>query len=178
MNDMLPSNEPAQPGFCRVNTVTRQGAPGGESLLEWLRDELDCLDVRKGCDTGHCGACAVLVDGLPVKSCSVLAQEVGARHVHTLSGLSLLKDPAVVAVLAAVDQRQPFQCGYCVPAFVLAAIALLREAPDPMEADIHAAFAGLLCRCTGYLPIVEMVMLAARSLQDGAPGQGRDGRTI
>ena len=175
MSETPSSNDPGQAGFCRVNTVARLEVPAGESLLEWLREATDCVDVRKGCDTGHCGACAVLVDGVPVKSCSVLAQEAGARDVHTLAGLSLLDQPATQAVLAAAEQRQPFQCGYCMPAFMLAAIALLQDTPDPTDAQIRDAFAGLLCRCTGYLPIVDMVGLAARLLRGASPGG--EGRT-
>lgn len=177
MSDTLPSNQSAATGFCRVNTLARHDAPCKESLLEWLRDTADCVDVRQGCDTGHCGACAVLMDGLPVKSCSVLAQEAQGRDIHTLSGLSQLKHPAAAAVLAATEQSQPFQCGYCMPAFMLAAIALLQDKPEPTAAEIRNAFAGLLCRCTGYQPIVEMVFLAARMLRSAGADEQRTGRS-
>jgi carbon-monoxide dehydrogenase small subunit len=167
MNDQLSLINHREDGFCRVNSIPQSGAPNGETLLEWLRDAAHCVDVRKGCDTGHCGTCAVIVDGMPVKSCSVMAREVQTRDVFTLSGLPMLKHrPTVVAVLDATERLRPFQCAYCSPAFIIAAVDLLQDMPSPTEAAIREAFTGLLCRCTGYQPIVDMVLLAADLLQN------------
>lgn len=154
-----------QSGFCRVNMVVLHDIPGAETLLEWLRENAGCVDVRQGCDTGHCGTCAVLIDGMPVKSCSMLAIEAHGRDVYTLSGLAQLPCPEVRAVLKATEQMRPFQCGYCVSPFLLAAIELLQETPKPTEVQIRTAFTGLLCRCTGYQSIVDMVLKAARMLE-------------
>lgn len=152
-------------GFCRVNEVVLHDVPGPETLLEWLRDTASCVDVRQGCDTGHCGSCAVLVNGVPVKSCSMLAREAEGHDVYTLSGLALLECPEAQAVMKAAEQIQPFQCGYCVSPFLLAAIQLLHETPAPTEVQVREALIGLLCRCTGYQSIVDMVLQAAQLLE-------------
>jgi len=155
---------------CRVNAVVHPPSSGAETLLEWLRGSAGCTDVRQACDTGHCGACAVLVDGRAVKSCSVLAGEVEGREVLTLAGLESASRPAARAVLDAVATMRPFQCGYCQPAFVIAAIDLLGSEAAPSECAVREAFTGLLCRCTGYQSIVGAVLLATRTLQASTPG--------
>lgn len=173
MNKLQTSSSDDSHGFCRVNTVTQTDPADAQTFLAWLRDTANCADVRKGCDTGHCGSCAVIVDGMSVKSCSVLAHEVRHRDVYTLAGLPLLDLPAAKAVMKASEQLRPFQCGYCASAFLIAAIDHLQDMPQPTESTIRAAFAGLLCRCTGYQPIVDMVLLAARLLLDSHSDGGR-----
>lgn len=154
-----------QSGFCRVNAVELRETPHSETLLEWLRDTAGQVDVHQGCDTGHCGSCAVLLDGMPVKSCSMLALEADGRDIHTLSGLTQLPHREVQAVLKATQHTKPFQCGYCVAPFLLAAIGLLRKVSSPTEDEVRHAFTGVLCRCTGYQSIVDMVLAAARILE-------------
>lgn len=161
MKNLLPLRDGPDRGFCSVNSEPHTGIPDAETLQEWLREAVGCADIRKGCDTGHCGTCAVLVDGISVKSCSVLAREVHDRHVYTLSGLRGLDHLTVQAVLEATEQLRPFQCGYCISGFIIAAIDHLLDTPQPTEATVRDAFAGLLCRCTGYQGIVDMVLLAA-----------------
>lgn len=152
--------------FCVVNGKCQTGHPGAETMLEWLREKADCTEVHRACGTGHCGACAVIVDGRTLKSCTALACELQGRQVFTLSGLARSGRPAAVALLNAIEASKPFQCGYCQPAFVFAALDLLERDPMPSESRIRSEFAGLLCRCTGYQSIVETVSIAARALRE------------
>lgn len=154
-----------------VNETRQAGPTGGETLLEWLREQVRCTDVRQGCDTGHCGVCAVLVDGRPVKACSMLACELEGLPVITRSALELTRTRAVEALTAAIGKAQPFQCGYCESAFMMAAVDLLEREPGATEASVRHAFSGLLCRCTGYQSIVDAVLVAASSLSPMPRGE-------
>ena len=128
-------------------------------LLELLRDTLGLTGTKQGCDGGECGACTVLVDGAPRLACLTLAAAVEGREVETIEGLG--RSGRMGALQQAFHERLGTQCGFCTPGMVMAAEALLRREPRPSEAQIRAALAGNLCRCTGYVKIVESVQAAA-----------------
>jgi 4-hydroxybenzoyl-CoA reductase subunit gamma len=128
-------------------------------LLEVLRDTLALTGTKQGCDGGECGACTVLVDGEPRLACITLASAVAGREVETIEGLA--RSGRMGALQQAFHERLGTQCGFCTPGMVMAAEALLRREPRPSEAQIRDALAGNLCRCTGYVKIVESVQAAA-----------------
>lgn len=132
-------------------------------LADFLRDDLMLTGTKRGCETGVCGACSVLVDGEAVKSCIALAVQVAGREITTIEGLAIggLLHP----VQEAFVEHGGLQCGYCTPGFVIAAIALLNENPNPRVEEVRAGLSGNLCRCTGYVGIVESVMAAAEKLR-------------
>ncbi len=128
-------------------------------LVYLLREDLGLTGTNVGCDTSSCGACTVLVDGDAVKSCTVLAVAADGSEVTTIEGIADGDEPHPVQ--RAFREQHALQCGYCTPGFVVAAVALLRENPDPSEQEIRHALEGNLCRCTGYQPIVAAVRAAA-----------------
>ena len=128
------------------------------TLLALLREEAGLTGTKEGCGNGECGACAVLLDDEPVRSCLVLAQEADGREVTTVEGLS--DNGALAPLQQAFVDAGAVQCGYCTPGFLLAAHALLTTDPHPDRAAILTAFGGHLCRCTGYETIIEAVELA------------------
>jgi carbon-monoxide dehydrogenase small subunit len=132
-------------------------------LIDFLRDGLGLTGVKPSCDTQVCGACTVLVDGLPVSSCTFLAADTDGREVTTIEGLA--EGDALHPVQQAFVDCQATQCGYCTPGFVLAVEALLACLSDPTDEDIYHALEGNICRCTGYRPIVEAVRRAVRLRQ-------------
>ena len=135
-----------------------------KTLLDALRTDLDLTGTKHGCDLGECGACTVLLDGRPVLSCLTLALQVGERAVTTVEGLG---DGAEADSLqVAFAELGAAQCGYCTPAMLLSARALLDAQPDPTADEINHALAGNLCRCTGYVKIREAVQLAAARDQE------------
>lgn len=143
-----------------VNGVTTELlVPGHRTLLEVLRDDLGLVGTKHGCDLGECGACTVLVDGRPVLSCLLLAVQVGDRPVTTIEGLADSGRPDPLQT--AFAELGAAQCGYCTPAMLLTARALLDDTPDPSRDEIKQALAGNLCRCTGYNKILEAVEVAA-----------------
>ena len=127
-------------------------------LLQLLRGE-GLHSVKHGCETGDCGACTVLLDGRPVVSCIMLAAQAADRRVETLEGLN--GRPEVVRLQRAFAATGAIQCGYCTPAMVVAASALLGLSPRATEEEVRDALAGVLCRCTGYVKPVEAVLGAA-----------------
>ncbi len=134
-------------------------------MVDFLRRDRGLTGTHMGCDTAQCGACTVLVDGRPVKSCSVLALQLAGRSVTTIEGLA----PAgggLHPVQEAFVACHGLQCGFCTPGMVLSAVGLLAEQPQPSEAQIVEALDGNLCRCTGYVNIVAAVRQAA-----GLPAQ-------
>lgn len=133
-------------------------------LVHLLRDTLGLTGTHVGCDTAQCGACTVLLDGLAVKSCSVLALQVQGRAVTTIEGLAGAGG-ALHPVQEAFVACHGLQCGFCTPGMVMAATCLLRETPRPTEAQIVHALEGNLCRCTGYVNIVAAVQQAAAMLE-------------
>ena len=130
-------------------------------LAYFLRDQLGLKGTNVGCDTTSCGTCTVLVDGESVKSCNVLAVQADGCEVTTVEGLA--KGDELHPVQQAFHEQHALQCGYCTPGFVMATISLLKENPNPSEAEIREGLEGNLCRCTGYHNIVKAVQAAARA---------------
>ncbi len=135
------------------------------TLLEVLRNELELTGTNEGCATGDCGACTVLLDGLPVTACLVLALDAHGRQVTTVEGLATAEE--LHPLQRAFVERGAIQCGYCTPGLIISAYALLQENPRPDEAAVRLAIAGNLCRCTGYTKVVEAVLAAAEAMYAG-----------
>ena len=131
-------------------------------LVELLRGPLALTGTHQGCDTAQCGACTVLVDGEAVKSCSILALQVQGREVTTVESLAQGDRPH--ALQEAFMACHGLQCGFCTPGVLMSACALLRQEPNPSEAQITEALEGNLCRCTGYVNIIASVQQAAQTL--------------
>jgi aerobic carbon-monoxide dehydrogenase small subunit len=132
-------------------------------LVHFLRETLGLTGTHIGCDTTHCGACTVLLDGQPVKSCTVLAVQADGRDVLTVEGLE--KDGVLDPIQEGFWQEHGLQCGFCTPGMMLTGYALLARNPDPSELEIRQAISGNLCRCTGYVNIVKAVQHAAAKRQ-------------
>jgi carbon-monoxide dehydrogenase small subunit len=128
-------------------------------LVHFLREELGLTGTHIGCDTSGCGACTVLVDGVPIKSCTYLAVQADGRSVETVEGL--MNGGALHPIQAAFKEEHGLQCGFCTPGMMLTAKALLASNPDPSEEDVRWAISGNVCRCTGYMNIVRAVRSAA-----------------
>jgi len=139
-----------------------------KTLLEVLREDLGLIGTKHGCELGECGACAVLLDGVPVLSCLVLGVECEDRQVTTVEGLA--RGPDLHPLQAAFADLGAAQCGYCTPGILCTAKALLDENPKPSRATVTEALSGNICRCTGYLQIFEAVEEGARRLrEEGGP---------
>jgi 4-hydroxybenzoyl-CoA reductase subunit gamma len=128
-------------------------------LVDVLRDAIGLTGTKQGCDGGECGACTVLVDGAPRLACITLAASVEGRRVETIEGL--VEGGRMSRLQQAFHEKLGTQCGFCTPGMVMAAEALLRRNAQPSEAEIREALAGNLCRCTGYVKIIESVQAAA-----------------
>ena len=141
-------------------------------LAALLRDEFSLTGTHIGCDTSQCGCCTVLLDGVAVKSCTLLAVQVQGRAVTTIEGLAG-GQPAghLHPVQAAFTECHALQCGFCTPGMVMATVSLLKDNPLPSDAEIEQGLAGNLCRCTGYINIATAVRQAARVMQAAAPTQ-------
>ena len=135
-------------------------------LVHFLRDTLGMTGTHIGCDTSSCGACTVLVDGVPMKSCTMFAVQANGRAISTVEGL--LQGGAHHPIQTGFHEEHGLQCGYCTPGMMLTATALLAENPDPSEEEIRWALSGNLCRCTGYQNIVKAVQHAARLMREEA----------
>jgi aerobic-type carbon monoxide dehydrogenase small subunit (CoxS/CutS family) len=140
-----------------------------KTLLEVLREDLRLTGTKHGCELGECGACAVLLDGEPVLSCLVLAPECAGRRVETVEGM--VKDGRLDPLQEMFADLGGAQCGYCTPGILVTARALLDREPNPSRELIREAISGNLCRCTGYLQIIEAIEAAAR-LRGPAPADG------
>jgi aerobic-type carbon monoxide dehydrogenase small subunit (CoxS/CutS family) len=138
-------------------------------LIDVLRDA-GYTSVKRGCETGDCGACTVLVDGVPLASCVLFAGQVEGRAVTTVEALGTPEHPH--PLMAAMVDAGAVQCGFCTPGMILSAKALLDENPTPTAEDVKAALDGHLCRCTGYVKQVEAVLDAAARLRRGATAAG------
>jgi len=132
-------------------------------LVHYLRDELRLTGTHIGCDTTHCGACTVLLDGKPVKSCTLFAVQADGRNVSTVEGLELGGE--LHAVQKAFKEEHALQCGFCTPGMMMSAVALLERNPAPSELEIRQAISGNLCRCTGYVNIVKAIQHAAADMR-------------
>ncbi len=132
------------------------------TLLEVLRDELELTGPKKGCDTGECGACTVIMDGKPVVSCLVLAVEAQGKDILTIEGVS--KNGELHPIQKAFIEHGALQCGFCTPGMILSAKSLLDRNPKPTEEEVRRAIAGNLCRCTGYVKIVEAILAVSKEL--------------
>jgi 4-hydroxybenzoyl-CoA reductase subunit gamma len=137
-----------------------EAVPDNLLLLDFLREVLRLTGTKTGCDGGECGACTVLVDDRPRLSCLTLAASVEGRRVDTVE--SLAPDGRLSAVQRGFHEKLGSQCGYCTPGFVMASEGLLRRNPQPSEAEIREALGSNICRCTGYVKIIEAVKHAAR----------------
>jgi aerobic carbon-monoxide dehydrogenase small subunit len=128
-------------------------------LIHFVRDDLDLTGSHIGCDTGNCGACSMLVDGLLVKSCMMLAVQADGTKIETVEGLA--HDGELNALQQAFSDHHALQCGYCTPGMLMSATALLRNNASPSEEEIRKGIQGNICRCTGYVNIVEAIKAAA-----------------
>ena len=135
-------------------------------LVHFLRQTLGLTGTHVGCDTTSCGACTVLLDGTPVKSCTVLAVQADGRSVQTVEGLAA--GGTLHPIQQAFHEQHGLQCGYCTPGMMLTSVALLAENPDPSEEEIRWAISGQICRCTGYQNIVKAVQQAGAALREGS----------
>lgn len=127
-----------------------------KTLLEVLREDLGLTGTKRGCDLGTCGACTVLIDGKPYLSCLTLAADVQGKKVMTIEGLS--SDGGLHPLQKAFVEKGAIQCGFCTPGMILTAKAFLDEHPNPSEGEVKKAISGNLCRCTGYVKIVEAIL--------------------
>ena len=135
-------------------------------LLDLLRDQLNLTGTRRGCDMGTCGCCAVLLDGRPVLSCLTLALEADGASVTTIEGVAALGgNGGLHPIQEAFVQTGGSQCGFCTPGFIISAVGLLQRNPDPSELEIREAISGNVCRCTGYIAIIEAIHRAAAVLR-------------
>jgi carbon-monoxide dehydrogenase small subunit len=133
------------------------------TLLEVLREELGLTGAKEGCDEGTCGACTVLVDGVPWLACLTLIGEVHGKEVQTVEGLA--RGAALHPLQEAFLEKGAVQCGFCTPGMLMTAKALLAERPQPSSEDVREALEGSLCRCTGYAKIVDAVVAAGEKLK-------------
>jgi carbon-monoxide dehydrogenase small subunit len=165
------SAPPAGPDTVRLaltvnGTPVEVGVETGDYLLDILRERLGLTGTKRSCDTEVCGACTVLVDGLPVSSCTLLAWEARGRRVETIEGLA--RDGRLHPVQEAFLAASAFQCGFCTPGMIVTVKALLEEDPDASSETVKAWLRGNICRCTGYVSILAAVRSAQRRLRESA----------
>ena len=147
-----------------VNGQARSAAVENRLLLvHFIRETLGLTGTHIGCDTTHCGVCTVLLDGKPVKSCTLFAVQADGRSVSTVEGLELGGE--LHAVQKAFKEEHALQCGFCTPGMMMSAVALLDRNPAPSELEIRQAISGNLCRCTGYVNIVKAIQRAADDMR-------------
>jgi carbon-monoxide dehydrogenase small subunit len=132
-------------------------------LVHWIREVLGLRGAHVGCDTTSCGVCTVLVDGLPVKSCTMFAVQADGRRITTVEGMA--SNGQLHPVQTAFHEEHGLQCGFCTPGMMLVGMALLEENPDPTEEEVRWAISGNLCRCTGYQNIVKAIQAAAQNMK-------------
>ena len=142
--------------------VLESTVPARRMLADFIRDDLQLTGTKRGCETGTCGACTVLVDGQAVKSCLSLAIQAQGCAITTVEGLS--EGGVLHPVQEAFLSCGGLQCGYCTPGFMMTTVALLKDIPNPTQEQIRAALNGHLCRCTGYSQIIESVMQASEQM--------------
>jgi carbon-monoxide dehydrogenase small subunit len=132
------------------------------SLTDLLREELGVKSVKKGCEHGECGACTILVNGLPMTSCIILAPQAEEQHITTLEGLE--NNPLMIDLRQAFIENGAIQCGFCTPGMLISSYALLRDNPKPSIEDVKIGIEGNICRCTGFTKIIEAVLDAAERI--------------
>jgi 4-hydroxybenzoyl-CoA reductase subunit gamma len=148
----------------KLNGRWREDAVAPNQLLvDYLREVVRLTGTKTGCDGGECGACTVLIEDQPVLSCLTLAVRCAGRSIETIEGLAAYGRPN--ALQQAFHEKLGTQCGYCTPGMIIAAEALLRRNPDPTEEEIRVALSGNLCRCTGYVKIVDSVQTAVEAMR-------------
>jgi aerobic carbon-monoxide dehydrogenase small subunit len=156
----------------RAITVTVNGEKASAEveprllLVHFLRERLRLTGTHIGCDTTHCGACTVLVGGVPMKSCTMLAVQADGEHVTTVEALAA--GGKLHPIQAAFKEEHGLQCGFCTPGMMMTSFALLGDNPDPSEEEIRWALSGNICRCTGYMNIVKAVRAAATAMKEAA----------
>jgi len=134
-------------------------------LVDFIRSDLKLTGTHIGCDTTSCGVCTVLLDGTPVKSCTVFAVQANGRSITTVEGLK--QNGQLAPIQEAFREHHGLQCGFCTPAMMLVGTALIEENPTPSEDDVRWAISGNLCRCTGYMNIVKSIQAAAETTSQG-----------
>jgi carbon-monoxide dehydrogenase small subunit len=144
----------------------RVDVPARTLLVHFLRDQLKLTGTHVGCDTSQCGACTVDLDGVAVKSCTVLAAQAGGHQVTTIEGIAADQGGGLHPVQQAFWRQHGLQCGYCTPGMVMAVRQLLADNPDPTDDEVRHALSGNICRCTGYQNIIAAVMDAAAVLRE------------
>ncbi len=148
-----------------VNGATRTGSPEArKTLADFLRDDLSLTGTHLGCEHGVCGACTIILDGRPVRSCLMLAVQAAGSDVTTIEGLG--PDGEMGDLQQAMWDSHSFQCGFCTPGMVMQAAATLSAHPDADEQQIREALSGNICRCTGYQSIIDGVLLAAERIRE------------
>ena len=148
-----------------VNGATRTGSPEArKTLADFLRDDLSLTGTHLGCEHGVCGACTVILDGRPGRSCLMLAVQAAGSEVTTIEGLG--PDGEMGTLQQAMWDSHSFQCGFCTPGMVIQAAATLSAHPDADEQEIREALSGNICRCTGYQSIIDGVLLAAERIRE------------
>ena len=151
---------------CTVNGEAQSvEVPSRRLLSDFLRDDLHLTGTKRGCETGICGACSILLDGEVVKSCLMLAVQVQGRAITTIEGLS--QGEELHPLQKNFMQCGGLQCGYCTPGMIMASCDLLKNTPQPSTDEVRHGLAGNLCRCTGYTQIVESVLHAAKEMNHG-----------
>ena len=135
-------------------------------LVDFIRTNLGLTGTHIGCDTTSCGVCTVLVDGTPIKTCTMFAVQANGKSLTTVEGLK--QNGELSAIQQAFREHHGLQCGFCTPAMMLVGTALIEENPDPTEDEIRWAISGNLCRCTGYMNIVKSIEAAAETTRQGA----------
>ena len=149
-----------------VNGVARDDViPDNMLLVDYLREKAGLTGTKIGCDGGECGACTVLIDDRPRHACLTLAATCQDRKIETVDGLS--RDSRLTALQRGFNEKLGAQCGFCTPGMIMASEALLRHSPNPSETEIRDALAANICRCTGYVKIIEAVQFAAQELASG-----------
>jgi len=136
-------------------------------LIHFIRDLAGQTGTHLGCDTSSCGACTVLLDGRPIKSCTFFAVQADGREIRTVEGL--IHGGQLHPIQEGFRQEHGLQCGFCTPGMLMSSVALLEKNPDPTEKEIRWAISGNLCRCTGYQNIVKAVQQAAAKMREGVP---------
>jgi aerobic carbon-monoxide dehydrogenase small subunit len=150
----------------RVNGKDVGGSVEPRTLLvSFIRDDLGLTGTHVGCDTGHCGACTVMVDGKTVKSCMVLAVQAEGSDVLTVEGLS--EGEKLHPIQQAFSKNHGLQCGFCTPGMLMSGLYLLKRDPNPSDAEIRRAIEGNLCRCTGYVNVVKSIRAASKAGEKG-----------